>query len=90
MTATPIPCFVCGKPLEEVADETSNQPNGATAFITNGHYGSTAFDPMDGSWLELNICDRCLTLRSKFVLLGKRYAPRLPSEPKPIYNEWKP
>lgn len=89
MTETPIPCFVCGKPLEEVADEGVNQPHEATVFITNGHYGSTVFDPMDGTWLELNICDPCLLERSKKVLLGKQYAPRLP-RPEPIYNEWRP
>jgi hypothetical protein len=87
----PIPCFVCGKPLYEVGtQEEMNQPHEGTVFITNGHYGSTAFDPMDGSWLELNICDPCLRERSKLVLRGKQYAPRLPPRPQPIYNEWRP
>ena len=89
----PIPCFVCFKPLYEVLRERGegiNQPEQATVFITNGHYGSTAFDPLDGSWLELNICDPCLRERSKSVLIGKQYAPRLPPRPYPIYNEWRP
>lgn len=36
---------------------------GGTAFRIYGHYGSTVFDPMDGSSLEIVICDECLELR---------------------------
>lgn len=86
---TPVPCFVCGKRLSEVGEEGLNQPNGATAFITNGHYGSTVFDEMDGTWLELNICDDCLSGCQSRVLHGRQYAPFGPRPtPKPVYIPW--
>jgi len=90
MSEKTLPCFVCGKPLEPALGGVVNQPSEASVFTTNGNYGSTTFDPMDGTWLELNVCDRCLTLRSHFVLLGKQIAPRIPARPDPIYKEWVP
>ena len=29
-------------------------------FRTYGHYGSTIFDPMDGTYLDVAICDECI------------------------------
>jgi hypothetical protein len=55
------PCLVCGKELRNAMDTSENQPSGGTAFQTGGHYGSTAFDPFNGSMLEINVCDECLT-----------------------------
>jgi hypothetical protein len=52
-----IPCFVCGKELEDIG---VNEPIKATQFKTYGHYGSGVFDPMDGTRLAINICDTCL------------------------------
>lgn len=54
-------CIVCNKQLESATPGETNQPYGGTTFTTRGHYGSTVFDPMDGSFLEINICDECLT-----------------------------
>lgn len=67
------PCLVCGKPLQPVFPDSDvvNQPNGATAFWTAGHYGSTVFDRMDGSTLNINICDDCLRET------GRKYPERL-------------
>lgn len=61
------PCLICGKQLEPVFSDagTVNQPNDATAFWTAGHYGSGVFDPMDGSMLNINICDDCLRERAR-------------------------
>ena len=60
----PVPCIVCGyQPETAIPDsipDTNNQPYKATTFMTKGHYGSTFFDPMDGSYLEINVCDECL------------------------------
>lgn len=61
-------CFKCGKQLENLAptfDSEGYQPYEGTAFKTYGHYGSTAFDPMDGSSLEIVICDYCLETNMK-------------------------
>lgn len=56
-----LPCIVCGKTLERVFDEqTHNQPYRATSFQASGQYGSTAFDPQDDTYLEVNVCDDCL------------------------------
>lgn len=56
----PVSCIVCHKRLEEAIPDSTNQPYKATTFMTQGHYGSTFFDPMDGSYLEINVCDECL------------------------------
>lgn len=57
----PLRCIVCGEqPEDSGLQEGINQPHAATAFTSHGHYGSTAFDPMDGSFIEVNVCDPCL------------------------------
>src|SRR5688500_10712974 len=54
-------CIACGHRLgDSCPGFVGNQPLGGTAFFSYGHYGSTAFDPMDGQFLELNVCDPCL------------------------------
>jgi hypothetical protein len=72
-----LPCVVCGKSLANVFDEVENQPWQGLAFTTQGHYGSTIFDPMDGQNLELNICDECLAVarEKQQVLLGRTSRP---------------
>lgn len=38
-----------------------NQPTGGLSFMSHGHFGSAAFDPMNPNvWLEINLCDECL------------------------------
>ena len=56
-----VPCIVCGyEPDTAFHGCTSNQPYKATTFLSRGHYGSTFFDPMDGTYIEINVCDVCL------------------------------
>jgi hypothetical protein len=59
-------CIVCNNPLDpvDIHHGGQNQPYGGLAFTSYGHYGGTAFDPMDGSYLEINICDKCLVSKS--------------------------
>ena len=52
-------CVRCDGSMENV-NTAGNQPMGGLAFVSHGHYGSTVFDPMNGDYLELNICDACL------------------------------
>ena len=52
-------CIKCGAKMDNIA-ELGFQPNGGTAFSTCGHYGSTVYDPMDGSAIEIVVCDECL------------------------------
>lgn len=68
-----LPCVVCEKELLNVDEASTNQPSEGLAFITHGHYGGTVFDPMDGRYLELNVCDECLLKLAvdKHVLLGQ-------------------
>lgn len=54
-----LPCFACGTELENISGP--NQPSRGLEFTTPGHYGTTVFDPMDGSALAINVCDGCLT-----------------------------
>lgn len=65
-----IPCLVCGKQLESAWGQ-QNVPYRGTSFFSNGHYGSTAFDPSDGSQLQIVLCDSCLVekARNQKVLL---------------------
>ncbi len=83
----PLPCFVCARELESaVGDREENQPYAGTRFRTEGHYGSTAFDPQSSMVeLHLNICDPCLVERAdrtrRVVIMRKtRY----------IYEPWQP
>jgi hypothetical protein len=68
-------CIICGTEVDnwDIAyPEGSNvvHPIGGTAFRTYGHYGSTVFDPMDASFLEIVICDTCLKDRLHYTYEG--------------------
>jgi hypothetical protein len=86
----PIPCFVCGEHLTEVGEEDINHPSGGLVLNSFGHYGTTVFDPMDGSWLELNICDECIKLNAARgrILVASPRPQRL--APPPNYRIWSP
>jgi len=76
MSRYALPCIACGRELENVtADSAVNQPYTGTAFISHGHYGSTAFDPMNGHFLEINVCDACLVLHHQRVEIGRDKRP---------------
>jgi len=55
-----LPCLACGKELKDVGFGSPNHASGANEFCTHGQYGSTVFDPLNGSRLAINICDQCL------------------------------
>lgn len=77
MSMEALPCVVCGEALRNIEETATNQPYKGTAFTTHGHYGSTSFDPMDGRYLELNLCDKCI-VRLGYegkILLGQSYKP---------------
>lgn len=60
-------CIICAVDVEnwDIAhpDKEVVHPIGGTVFRTYGHYGSSVFDPMDASYLEVVICDGCLAPR---------------------------
>jgi hypothetical protein len=54
-------CFSCGTRLKDIGEEGKYlQPIDGLEFTTSGHYGSTYFDPCDGTKLAIVICDTCL------------------------------
>ena len=71
-----LPCLVCRKPLANACPGVENQPRGGLEFTTSGHYGSTAFDPMNGEQLTINICDDCLCEASKHGAVGHTDHPK--------------
>lgn len=63
-----VDCIVCSKTMESVLPEGKGiQPLGGLAFSSHGHYGSSYFDPMDGSFIEIAVCDECLTKATRGV-----------------------
>ena len=68
-------CIVCNTEVENWDEaypdnEPQIHPILGTLFRTYGHYGSTVFDPMDGSYLEIVICDECLKTRMVSTYAG--------------------
>lgn len=55
-------CIVCDKYLEPCypEEERYSPVIGGLHFATSGAYGTTVFDPMDGSSIEVAVCDECL------------------------------
>lgn len=91
-TPDELPCAVCGERLENYMAGEGVQPSGGTEFITHGHYGSATFDPMDGTFLSIVICDECLRFAgaSNRVFHGVNNAPPSPPPPRHIFTQWKP
>ena len=56
-------CIICDKALEMV-NKIWNLPKEAVNFYTYGHYGSTVFDPINGSVMNIIVCDDCLIKKS--------------------------
>ena len=76
MSTEALPCIACGKQLHNVFDDCENQASDGLAFRSYGQYGSRVFDPMDGQFLEVNICDSCLqAYGTNRVLLGRETKP---------------
>jgi hypothetical protein len=68
-------CIVCADDVEnwDIAypeDSAAVHPIGGTVFRTYGHYGSSVFDPMDASYLEIVVCDGCLTAQRSLAYDG--------------------
>lgn len=78
-------CIVCDRNFESAANDPSFDfvPYEGTLFYSHGHYGSTVFDPMDGTQLEVIVCDECLKARWQRVALvhpGRANLGRVPWE----------
>jgi hypothetical protein len=75
-----VPCIACATVLEPVfpadvatSNNIPNQVYGGLIFSSYGNYGSFLYDPMDGSRLEIILCDDCISTaaRRKEVVLAK-------------------
>jgi hypothetical protein len=69
-------CIVCNKQPEDIGtgfheEWEPAQPYGATMFSSYGQYGSTVFDPQDGSQIRINVCDECLVAKRDAVWHAK-------------------
>jgi hypothetical protein len=54
-------CIACDKTLNPCRDETPLQPIGGIMCYSQGNYGSTVFDSIDGSeTLHFVLCDACI------------------------------
>lgn len=72
-----LPCLVCGQALINILDaKDGEQPVHAATFHSYGHYGS-AFDPMDGRSLHVNVCDACVE-EAKAKGRAREMPPRAP------------
>lgn len=78
------PCLICGMQVETEFG-SPEQGSGGTCFSTPGHYGSTAFDPMDGSLLSVILCDPCLIGHAERVLICTDT-----EADEPEWEEWHP
>lgn len=76
-----LPCIVCGTTLQNVMDDTTNQPSEGTEFDTFGHYGSTFWDSMDGEEIAINVCDECLRTHSDRIGRRKRFISLVVDDP---------
>jgi len=65
-----IKCIICKCELENLY-APGFIPSGGLAFASHGHYGSTVFDPMDSSFIEFAVCDKCLIEHRDCIYHGK-------------------
>lgn len=96
-----LPCIKCGRELRNVfPGHVENQPNDGVVFTTSGNYGSRVFDSLNGSILEITICDPCLVEAGEWgrVITARRAVPVVYEDvglvgsseiPEPVYVTWR-
>jgi hypothetical protein len=82
------PCIVCGRQMRSVVGRHHNQPMDGLSFASHGSYGSTVFDPMNGSMLEINVCDPCVQLAAADGRVLHYQPPAARTSRKPIPTLW--
>lgn len=80
-----LPCLICGSALEPITPGDW-QPC-ATIFRASGNYGSGVFDPDDGTFLAVNVCDGCLAKAGEDGRVELLTYPRRP-RPEPQRELW--
>lgn len=96
-----IKCISCGKELQQEDDvqKDGNHPHcwqvlyDGIIFKSRGNYGSTEYDPMEGEneYLEVAVCDKCLTEKGALVQRFEMSKPRRRAKYKFVetYDEYK-
>lgn len=68
-------CFVCNKTVLSAFDDYEmdilEPASKAVCFTSGGNFGSTIFDPMDGTIIEITVCDDCLKNKKDRVIAYK-------------------
>ena len=66
-TRSHLTCIKCCRELVNLTPK-GVQPNGGLAFHSYGHYGSAYFDPMDGTCIQIAVCDECLEFAAEAII----------------------
>jgi len=67
-------CIMCEVEVENWAGhEECMHPLDGTQFRTYGHYGSAVFDPMDGSYADVCICNTCLADKQHLMIKRRTF-----------------
>ena len=86
MMITPdIPCIVCGTELNRVFHDNIAQPDDGLNFEARGHFGSTTFDPIDETYLTINVCDPCV---KKSAEAGRIYYQPMDAALQPLSSDY--
>jgi hypothetical protein len=87
----PLACIICGFKPEPVFKDgfAPRQPWGATTFTSYGQYGSTVFDDMGRTYLEINVCDDCMRAKARQGLIALAQPVHVP-KPEATYSTWTP
>lgn len=73
-------CIFCHKNIET---DKFNSVFDAVTFKSWGQYGSKAFGQLNGSYIELHVCDNCLLTHQKDVTYYGPWTIRKPEAWKP-------
>ena len=87
ISALPLPCIACRKPLESAIPGTKNIPINGLVFTCMGNYGSGVFDPITITRnLVVNICDECLVKAGVDRIVAIAKPPRVVHEPLEVWD----
>jgi hypothetical protein len=68
-------CFRCDRLLNNITP-SGVQPVDGLAFHSYGHYGTSYFDPLDGTCIQIAVCDECLEDRAACIIGPSGYNAR--------------
>lgn len=60
-----VECIKCGKTSRNFSEDGIHPIDSALVFRSYGNFGSTVFDPLDGSYIDIVVCDTCMVEYAK-------------------------